>query len=72
MEASESNTDRIGVGPGSGWLTPQEAAGYLMISDRHLRRLIAGGRIIKHQAYPNASVWISTGDCDRYLQIQSN
>ena len=61
-----------GAMEGLGWLTRQQAAARLRISERHLDRLIVMGRIQKQQARPYATVWISAESCDQYLWIQSS
>ena len=66
------NTDRVGVAPGSGWMTPQEAAGYMGLSVAHVYRLCSTNKLAKSQASDSAAIWIRKDECDRYLRIQSN
>lgn len=63
---------KCAVGPGTGWMTLKEAAAYIGISERHMFRQLALGRIEKRQSYPGANVMISKASCDRYLKIESN
>lgn len=72
MTMALAGREHTGVGRGSGWLTVQEAAGYMGYSVNYVRVLVWKNRIDGRQPRPGARVLISRESCDRYLKIQSN